>query len=177
METHALERDCLDTASRLLREGYILALMGLGGVHLACDASNEAAVAELRRRKHRYQKPLALMARDVAVIRRYCKVSEVEAALLQSKHAPVVLLERLDKAGGEISAMPTFGFMLPYTPLHALLLETWETPLVMTSANLSEEPQCMTVMETRQRMQGIADYLLLHNLPAVAQSPHYQPCG
>ncbi len=158
----AAERDCIDTASRLLREGHILALMGLGGVHLVCDAMNETSVAELRRRKRRYQKPLALMARDVMVIRQYCFVSETEAALLHSKHAPIVLLER--RVGGE---MPTLGFMLPYTPLHALLLESWDAPLVMTSANLSEEPQCITIGETRQRMQGIADYLLLHNRPIV----------
>ncbi|MBO0613333.1 carbamoyltransferase HypF [Thiothrix fructosivorans] len=156
------ERDCLDTANHLLREGHILALMGLGGVHLVCDATNEVSVAELRRRKRRYQKPLALMARDVDVIRQYCHVTEAEAVLLHSKHAPIVLLER--RVGGEI---PTIGFMLPYTPLHALLLATWNTPLIMTSANLSEEPQCITIAETRQRMQGIADYLLLHNRPIV----------
>ena len=156
------ERDCIDTASRLLREGHILALMGLGGVHLVCDATNETAVATLRQRKRRYQKPLALMARDIEVIRQYCYMSEAEAVLLHSKHAPIVLLER--RVGGE---MPTLGFMLPYTPLHALLLESWDTPLVMTSANLSEEPQCITIVETRQRMQGIADYLLLHNRPIV----------
>ncbi|OQX04639.1 MAG: carbamoyltransferase HypF [Thiothrix lacustris] len=169
------ERDGLDTANGLLREGHILALMGLGGVHLVCEATNEASVAELRRRKRRYQKPLALMARDLAVIRQYCQVDDVEAALLQSKYAPIVLLNR--RVGGA-QAIPTIspnvaphqhtiGFMLPYTPLHALLLETWNTPLIMTSANLSEEPQCITLKETRQRMQGIADYLLLHNRPIV----------
>jgi hydrogenase maturation protein HypF len=155
IEPAANERDCIGTASRLLRAGKILALMGLGGVHLVCDATNEATVAELRRRKRRHQKPLALMARDVDVIRQYCHVSDAEVALLQSKHAPIVIL------GYDL------GFMLPYTPLHALLLGSWETPLVMTSANLSEEPQCITVEETRQRMQGIADYLLLHNRPIV----------
>jgi hydrogenase maturation protein HypF len=158
------ERDCIDTASRLLREGRILAIMGLGGVHLACDASNERTVAELRRRKRRYQKPLALMARDLEVIRRYCQVSEEEAALLHSKHAPIVLLEKRIGLDG-VSSLNSLGFMLPYTPLHALLLEAWETPLVMTSANISEEPQCISVTETRQRMQGIADYLLLHDRP------------
>lgn len=160
------ERDCLDTAQCLLREGHILALMGLGGVHLVCDASNATAVANLRQRKRRYQKPLALMARDLAVVRQYCRVSEAEAALLHSKYAPIVLLEAKVWLNG-VSSVPFLGFMLPYTPLHALLLETWDTPLVMTSANLSEEPQCITLDETRQRMQGIADYLLLHNRPIV----------
>ncbi|MDQ5768868.1 carbamoyltransferase HypF [Thiothrix subterranea] len=199
IEPTAAERDCIDTASRLLREGCIIALMGLGGVHLVCDATNETAVATLRQRKRRYQKPLALMARDTEVIRQYCYVSDAEAALLQGRHAPIVLLERkippipspspargegskrqesgglscsLTPCGGGLgwgvsSALNTLGFMLPYTPLHALLLESWDTPLIMTSANLSEEPQCITIVETRQRMQGIADYLLLHNRPIV----------
>ncbi len=166
-ETATGERDCIDTANRLLGEGRILALMGLGGVHLVCDAHNDAAVAELRRRKRRYQKPLAMMARDVDVIRQYCRVSAEEGALLQSKRAPIVLLETNRVRLGEVSSLPSLGFMLPYTPLHALLLESWETPLVMTSANLSEEPQCITVEETRRRMLGVADFLLLHNRPIV----------
>jgi hydrogenase maturation protein HypF len=160
------ERDCLDTCNRLLREGFIVALMGLGGVHLVCDATNATAVANLRQRKRRYQKPLALMARDLSVIRQYCDVSEEAAVLLQSKYAPIVLLEAKVRLTG-VSNVPLLGFMLPYTPLHALLLEAWSTPLVMTSANLSEEPQCISLEETRQRMQGIADYLLLHNRPIV----------
>ncbi|MEB4589360.1 carbamoyltransferase HypF, partial [Candidatus Thiothrix sp. Deng01] len=168
--TTAAERDCIDAASRLLRSGRILALMGLGGVHLACDASNEAAVAELRRRKRRHQKPLAMMARDLDVIQQYCHLSEAETAVLQSKHAPIMLLEKKAQTTPALaeSIAPrqrTLGFMLPYTPLHALLLADWESPLVMTSANLSEEPQCINVEETRQRMQGIADCLLLHNRP------------
>ncbi len=166
VESTTEERDCLDTASRLLREGNIVAIMGLGGVHLACDASNATAVAELRRRKRRYQKPLAMMARDLTVIREYCHVSDTEAALLHSKHAPIVLLEKKRPLKG-VSSLNSIGFMLPYTPLHALLLASWETPLVMTSANLSEEPQCITVAETRERMQGIADYWLLHNRPII----------
>ena len=164
------ERDCVDSASRLLREGYILAMMGLGGVHLACDATNSNAVALLRQRKRRYQKPLALMARDLAVVRRYCHVNDAEAAVLNSPAAPIVLLSSHTKAGLAHSisdATPTLGFMLPYTPLHVLLLATWDTPLVMTSANLSEEPQCITLTETRERLRGIADYFLLHNRPIV----------
>lgn len=161
------ERDCLDTASRLLREGHIVAIMGLGGVHLACDATNAQAVAALRQRKRRPHKPLALMARDIAVIRQYCHVSAAEADLLQSKAAPVVLLSTHTPLAAPISALDALGFMLPYTPLHALLLVTWATPLVMTSANRSAEPQCISLAETRVRMQGIADYLLLHNRPIV----------
>ncbi len=164
------EEDCLDTANRLLRKGYIVAIMGLGGVHLACDASNEQAVAELRRRKQRYQKPFALMARAPDIIRQYCVVSGQEAALLHSQQAPIVLLNANQDhslAPSIAPAQTTLGFMLPYTPLHALLLSVWETPLVMTSANLSDEPQCITLEDTRQRLKGIADYLLLHDRPIV----------
>ncbi len=162
------EQDCVDTASRLLRDGAILALMGLGGVHLVCDASNPAVVARLRQRKRRYQKPLALMARDLEVVRQYAQISKQEAGLLQAKEAGIVLLPRIQGATEVlvgVSAQPALGFMLPYTPLHALLLSGWDTPLVMTSANLSEEPQCISVEETRLRMQGMADYLLLHDRP------------
>lgn len=172
--TTAPARDCLDTATLLLRQGKILAVMGLGGVHLVCDATNAAAIDVLRQRKRRYQKPLALMARDLVVVRRYCHVNDAEAALLHSTAAPIVLLA--SHTAGETHALPPqigmaqgkqLGFMLPYTPLHALLLETWDTPLVMTSANLSEEPQCITLAETRERLRDIADYFLLHNRPIV----------
>lgn len=162
------ERDCIDSASRLLREGKILALMGLGGVHLVCDATQETSVQQLRQRKRRYQKPLALMARDTRVIQRYCQLNDLECDLLQSSEAPIVLLERQSTADLAASVAPqqqNLGVMLPYTPLHALLLADWDTPLVMTSANLSEEPQCIHIEDTRQRMQGIADYLLLHDRP------------
>lgn len=172
--TIAPARDCLDTATLLLRQGKILAVMGLGGVHLVCDATNAAAIDVLRQRKRRYQKPLALMARDLVVVRRYCHVNDAEAALLHSTAAPIVLL--VSHTAGETHALPPqigmaqgkqLGFMLPYTPLHALLLETWDTPLVMTSANLSEEPQCINLTETRERVRDIADYFLLHNRPIV----------
>ena len=172
--TTAPARDCLDTATLLLRQGKILAVMGLGGVHLVCDATNAAAIDVLRQRKRRYQKPLALMARDLVVVRRYCHVNDAEAALLHSTAAPIVLL--VSHTAGETHALPPqigmaqgkqLGFMLPYTPLHALLLETWDTPLVMTSANLSEEPQCINLTETRERVRDIADYFLLHNRPIV----------
>ncbi len=166
----ASERDPIDTANRLLRAGQILALMGLGGVHLVCDAHNATAVAALRQRKQRYQKPLALMARDSAVVAQYGVLGPAETAALHSKHAPIVLLAQRSPPRLPAAIAPqqrTLGFMLPYTPLHALLLEAWDTPLVMTSANLSEEPQCLGVAETRQRMQGIADSFLLHNRPII----------
>ncbi len=246
-------QDAVAAASRLLAQGKILAIKGIGGFHLACDASNAEAVATLRQRKGRYRKPFALMARDLDVIRRYAHLAEAEARLLTSPAAPVVLLEARNpdqeapkvgtvpkgsentaassaatgragwrRAGvstagmrspslqGRIHGAPrppspgpdnppitalgyklnlpsaeaadlraskvapsiapevapgqtTLGFMLPYSPLHHLLLQDWERPLVMTSGNRSEEPQCITNDEARKRLAGLADVLLLHD--------------
>ena len=159
------ERDALDAANRFLKQGAIVALMGLGGVHLVCDACNETAVSQLRARKRRYAKPLALMARDIAIVEHYCYTDDARLALLQSTAAPIVLLERKSESlplAAEIAPQQnTLGFMLPYTPLHLLLMQEWATPLVMTSANVSDEPQCISLDDTRQRLQGIADYLVL----------------
>jgi hydrogenase maturation protein HypF len=158
--------DPVAAAGALLRAGRILAIKGIGGFHLACDASNPEPVAELRRRKRRFAKPFALMARDLTVIRRYCRVSDEEARLLASAAAPIVLLEAAgpEKAAADVApAQTTLGFMLPYSPLHHLLLADWERPLVMTSGNLSEEPQCVDNLDAAERLGGLADFLLLHD--------------
>jgi len=161
--------DAIAAASRFLAQGRILAIKGIGGFHLACDAADAAAVAQLRQRKRRFAKPFALMARDLNVIRRYCRLGEAPAALLASPAAPVVLLDRL--AGMPVPALApdlapgqsTLGFMLPYSPLHLLLLADWERPLVMTSGNLSEEPQCVDNDDALGRLGGLADLVLLHD--------------
>lgn len=160
--------DAAALASRLLGEGRILAVKGVGGFHLACDAEDAQAVAELRRRKRRFLKPFALMARDLSVIRRYCRMGATEAALLASPAAPVVLLDRtgIDSPALAPEIAPgqtTLGFMLPYSPLHRLLIADWDTPLVMTSGNLSEEPQCIDNTDAIKRLGGIADFALLHD--------------
>jgi hydrogenase maturation protein HypF len=161
--------DAIAAAGRLLAQGRILAIKGIGGFHLACDAANVNAVAELRRRKRRFQKPFALMARDLAVIRRYCAVEEAPAALLTSPAAPICLLDRLPTPTGSALApdlapgQSTLGFMLPYSPLHLLLLADWDRPLVMTSGNLSEEPQCIDNGDALERLGGLADAALLHD--------------
>ncbi|TVQ87704.1 MAG: carbamoyltransferase HypF [Chromatiaceae bacterium] len=164
--------DAIAAASRLLGAGQILAIKGIGGFHLACDATDAAAVAALRQRKRRAAKPFALMARDLAVIRRYGQVQPPEAALLQSPVAPVVLLDRLppaDPAGAAAIApavapgQASLGWMLPYSPLHLLLLADWERPLVMTSGNRSDEPQCIDNTEAWSSLAGIADAWLLHD--------------
>ena len=158
--------DAAGMAGALLLNGSIVAIKGLGGFNLACDACNEDAVARLRDRKRRYAKPFALMARDLDVIRRYCAVNQQEEALLKSAVAPIVILPAEGSAHVAEAVAPgytTLGFMLPNTPLHHLLLRDIDRPLVMTSGNLSQEPQCTDNEDTRRRLSKIADYGLFHN--------------
>jgi hydrogenase maturation protein HypF len=150
----------------LLRAAEIVAIKGIGGYHLAVDATQADAVQRLRARKHRYHKPFALMARDVEIVRRFCAVSADERALLESAAAPIVIFDATgpDKvAPGVAPGHRTLGFMLPYTPLHHLLLEGLDRPIVLTSGNRSEEPQVTDNEEARARLSGIADHLLMHD--------------
>jgi len=160
------DQDPIAAASRLLHEGWIVALKGIGGFHLACDAGNAQAVSELRARKRRYRKPFALMARDIDVIRRYASPDVREQALLSTSAAPIVLLDAdgPQRVADDIApGQATLGFMLPYSPLHHLLLADWERPLVMTSGNLSDEPQCIANSDATSRLGGLADVYLLHD--------------
>lgn len=162
----------LRQARRLLHGGKILAVKGLGGFLLACDAQNDAAVRELRRRKRRPHKPFALMARDLASVRALCEVSpENEISLLHMRR-PIVVLPQVDGTELSCEIAPgnhTLGVMLPYTPLHYLLFSdspemTSEFPaLVMTSGNLSEEAIIISNVEAMSQLGGIADWFLLHN--------------
>lgn len=159
--------DAVDAASTLLRRGSIVAIKGLGGYQLACDATNDAAVDALRSAKRRERKPFALMARDLAMIRAYCEVDERAEALLKDCAAPIVLLDRRTPcpaiAAGVAPGMQTLGFMLPGTGLHHLLLMRMVHPIVLTSGNLTDEPQCIDDEEARTRLGGIAEYFLLHD--------------
>lgn len=158
--------DAVSLTRALLSSGKIVAVKGIGGFHLACDALDEEAVARLRRRKHREDKPFALMANSVEVVREYCVVSETEEALLASAHRPIVLLEKRSDAAIQSAVAPrsnTLGFMLPYSPLHHLLLENSDRPLVLTSGNVSDEPICYEDADALERLRGIADYFLLHD--------------
>jgi hydrogenase maturation protein HypF len=172
-EQQILEKgeDAISVAREWLRDGKILAIKGLGGYHLACDAANDQAVNNLRERKKRSDKPFALMAFDLEVIRRHCKLTAEEEELLLSPQHPIVILDRRPKS--DVSPMvapqqPTLGVMLPYTPLHMLLLEPapgYPEMFVMTSGNLSEEPIAYIDEDAKDRLQGLADGFLLNDRP------------
>ena len=155
----------IEKTASLLKQGKIIAIKGIGGFHLACLASIESAVVTLRQRKHRKHKPFALMARDVSMVKQYCLVSDQEECLLTDRVSPIVLLT---KANDLLSAQvapkqKSLGFMLPYSPLHYLLLQELDEPLVLTSGNQSHNPQIIDNQHALNELGKIADYFLLHN--------------
>jgi len=167
-EQRPVEGEPVERVCRLLEQGHIIAIKGLGGFHLAVDAGSEAAVSRLRERKRREEKPLALMSADLATIGRYARIQPAEEAQLTDRARPIVLLEKDDPEGLIAPSVAPrnrfFGVMLPYTPLHHLIMREVAAPaLVMTSANLSEEPICIENDEAVKRLAGIADYYLFHN--------------
>ncbi|MCW2306405.1 carbamoyltransferase HypF [Rhodobium gokarnense] len=162
-----IDGDAIVEAARLLRAGKILGIKGIGGFHLACDAANEDAVRLLRERKRRPKKPFALMA-DVGAIRRHARVSPAEEALLNDPAAPIVLLGKagdIPLAAALAPGLSVLGWMLPYTPLHALLMEAVGAPLVMTSGNRSGEPQAIGNDEARGKLGPFIDAFLMHDRP------------
>ena len=163
---HLAGSDAMVVATRLLREEKIVAIKGLGGFLLACDATNEKAVGVLRQRKRRPFKPLAIMVADMNEARKHCYISEREEKLLTSPQSPVVLMRwRPESTVCQLVApnLKYLGVMLPYTPLHHILLREAGLPLVMTSGNISEEPIAKDNDEAIRRLSGIADYFLVHN--------------
>ena len=159
-------------ARSVLQAGGIIAVKGIGGFHLVCDAKNEAAVQKLRERKHRPQKPFAVMLRDLAAVRRECRIESAQEKHLDNHQKPILLLEK--KSGGTIAAnvapaMPSLGVMLPYTPLHLLLfslpdeLDGFTDSLVMTSGNPSGAPICRTDDDALEALSSIADLILSHD--------------
>lgn len=165
-QTHTgkMDGDGISLAQQALHQGKIVAIKGLGGFHLACDATNATSVELLRTRKGRLAKPFALMMSDMTMVRRHAEVNREEESLLLSRERPIVLLQR--KAGSNLadSIAPgnqAIGVMLPYTPLHYLLLA--DTPLVMTSANVSGEPLVKDNTEVLAKLSALADGFLLHN--------------
>ncbi|HXG90482.1 MAG TPA: carbamoyltransferase HypF [Vicinamibacterales bacterium] len=163
-----VDQEPIVAAVTRLRAGQIVAVKGLGGYHLACDATNAAAIAMLRERKHRDEKPFAVMFSSLADVTRECDADAVEQALLLSAARPIVLIRRRDSSPIRISASvapgcPQIGAMLPSTPLHTLLLEAAGVPLVMTSANRSGEPTIHADTDALQLLGGIADAYLTHD--------------
>jgi hydrogenase maturation protein HypF len=180
--------DALEQAAKAIRDGKIVALKGLGGFHLMVDARNDVAVQRLRERKHREEKPLALLFPSIESVSNECVVSELEERLLLSPESPIVLLRKkspvrsdqlrdtdesrkhnsLYTRNSELSPSiapgnPYFGVMLPYTPLHHILMKEVGFPVVATSGNLSDEPICTDEREALRRLHGIADVFLVHN--------------
>ncbi|MGB9664781.1 MAG: carbamoyltransferase HypF [Ignavibacteria bacterium] len=167
----SIKENAIEQTIDLINKGKILAIKGLGGFHLVIDAANENAVINLRRRKHREEKPFALMFPDIQSVKQVCEVNELEERLLLSPESPIVLLRRKKFSEEiEISRLvapdnPYLGIMLPYTPLHHILMKFLGKPIVATSGNLSEEPICIDEYEALRRLKGIADYFLVHNRP------------
>ena len=164
----ATHHEALLQAVNTVREGKILALKGIGGFQLMADARNEAAVRRLRERKQREEKPLALMYPSLNAVGADCRVSDMEARLLASPESPIVLLQRLAATASSVApGNPNLGVMLPYSPLHHLLMAELKFPVVATSGNLSDEPICIDEREALQRLRNIADMFLVHNRPIV----------
>ena len=177
----------IQAAAHAIRAGRIVAVKGLGGFHLLVAADNENAVRRLRERKHREEKPFALMFPSLEAIKAECEVSPLEERLMRSPEAPIVLLRRhpVSRITHRTSCPPSavlrrtgitpliapsnpyLGVMLPYTPLHHLLLSLLGSPVVATSGNLSDEPICTDEHEAVQRLRGIAELFLVHNRPIV----------
>jgi len=165
--------DIFKTVRRILKEGHILALKGLGGFHLACNAKDFRAIEKLRQRKRRPHKPFAAMARDLKVVKGFCKVNKEEEIAITAPSAPIVILDRLNLSDSENreSFLPdnlapgigTLGVMVPYTPLHFLLFDEQLDFLLMTSGNISNLPLVKDNLEALEQLGAIADYFLIHN--------------
>lgn len=166
-DKNTINAEAITQAANLLKQGFVVAIKGLGGFHLACDATNEKAVALLRQRKHRYRKPLALMAKDLQQINLFAHINDSAEECLKSNAAPIVLLNK--RSGGDFLApsvapgQTQLGFMLPYTGLHYQLMAALEQPIVLTSGNISDEPQCIDNAIAKKQLAPMADYFLLHN--------------
>jgi hydrogenase maturation protein HypF len=165
--------DTIAHAETLLRDGAVLAIQGLGGFHLVCDATNAEAVQRLRHAKEREHKPLAVMVATLEEAHNYCEISAAEATLLASVQAPIVLLRKRSDAPLAPAIAPAnryLGVMLPYTPLHHLLMREVGKPLVMTSGNRRDDPLCRSAEEAHLALDGLVDAFLSHDRPI------YQRC-
>jgi len=183
----------IKTVVEKINHGKVIALKGLGGFQLIVNASDDNAIRELRNRKHRDEKPFALMFPSIEIVKEHCIVSDVEEKLLKSPESPIVLLRKKScisdlapgirnltigvqsTKGGQASSLsefvspqnPYLGVMLPYTPLHHLIMKDLLEPIIATSGNISEEPMCIDEKEALEKLAGIADYFLVHNRPII----------
>jgi hydrogenase maturation protein HypF len=165
--------DPIQKVVELLKNGAIVALRGVGGFHLSCDATSDDAVRKLRRRKQRPRKPFAIMSQDVETVSQYAFVSDAERGILESFASPIVLLRKKDASYicGEVApGISELGVMLPYTPLHHLLVRNNFLALVMTSGNLQDEPTIASNEEAYEKLSRIADYFLIHNREILIQN-------
>lgn len=165
-ERRKYSQEIIKKTSQLILEGNIVAIKGIGGFQLVCRADNDEIVKKLRQRKRREEKPFAVMFRNLEEIERYCYLSEREKELLTSYISPILLLKKKDNIPiSEYVAPrnPFLGCLLPYSPLHILLMEEIKTPVIFTSGNLSDEPICIDNQEALERLNSIADYFLIHN--------------
>jgi hydrogenase maturation protein HypF len=175
--------EAVQEAAQAVREGRVLAMKGLGGFLLVVDARNEAAVQRLREHKHREEKPFALLYPTLEMVKEHCFVSPLEERVLTSPESPIVLLRRRERKPGFLEKPgfyrvceavapenPYLGVMLPYTPLHDLLMQELGFPVVATSGNRSDEPICIDEDEAKERLGDIADLFLVHNRPIVRHS-------
>ena len=173
----ARQYDAIKLMASAILDGRILAVKGIGGFHLMVIASNSEAVRRLRDRKRREEKPFAIMFPSVELVKSVCSVSQLEELLLKSPEAPIVLLERLPLSAGDAGSKlvsdlvapnnPRLGIMLPYTPIHWLLMDIIKKPVVATSGNITDEPICYNEQDALERLRGIADLFLVHNRPIV----------
>lgn len=160
------EFDIFKKISELLNEGKILGIKGVGGFHIACDATNDNVVEKLRERKKRPSKPFALMMKDIEMVKKYCFLSEKEEEILKSKERPIVLLKIKNLNNISSSVAPNnkyLGVMLPYAPYHYLIFENFNKPLVMTSGNLSDEPIIKDNDEVKNKLKNVVDFFVLHD--------------
>lgn len=160
------DADIFKEIAKLLKDGQILAIKGIGGFHIACDATNESAVERLRNNKRRKSKPFALMMKDMDMVRKYCYVSEAEKEILQGKERPIVLLRIKDLLDISPLVAPNnlyLGVMLPYAPYHYLIFDEFDRPIVLTSGNLSEEPIVKDNTEAKEKLGHIVDNFVFHN--------------
>jgi len=162
--------EAIEETVKAIKDGRIVALKGLGGFHIIIDAFNNDSVLKLRQRKHREEKPFALMYPDIGAVRKDCELSSLEERLLLSSQSPIILLNRKNRhmdyiAESVTPGNPYLGIMLPYTPLHHILMHFLQSPIVATSGNHSEEPICTDEYEALEKLDNIADLFLVHNRP------------